>query len=29
MYGMPREASHANKLAMMLRHLGFEHETDG
>ena len=26
MYGMPREASHARKLAMMLHHLGFEGE---
>lgn len=26
MYGMPREASHANKLALMLGHLSYDHE---
>ncbi len=26
MFGMPREASHAGKLAMMLHHLGFEQD---
>jgi hypothetical protein len=26
MFGMPREASHASKLAIMLLHLGFERE---
>jgi hypothetical protein len=27
MFGMPRDASHAHKLAMMLHHLGFDQQT--
>jgi hypothetical protein len=27
MFGMPRDASHAHKLAIMLHHLGFDRET--
>ncbi len=28
MFGLPRDASHANKLAMMLGHLGFERDAE-